>query len=83
MSSGALEYDFAKKLGLLTEGVARWNTLRRRWEASPNIAPIVKLIDNIQLDAGTHLALNRLSDHEHFVGLPCAGSRAVAFGAPC
>jgi hypothetical protein len=69
MPSVALEYDFTKKLGLITEGVTQWNTQERRWEASVNLAPILKLTDNIQLDAGTHLALSRLSDHEYFVGV--------------
>jgi hypothetical protein len=68
MPSVALEYDFTEKLGLITEAVAQWNTQQRRWQASFNIAPIVKVTENLQLDAGTHLALNRLSDHEYFVG---------------
>ena len=33
-----------------------------------NVAPIIKVNDNLQLDFGTHLALNRLSDHDYFVG---------------
>lgn len=64
----AFEYDFARKLGIITEAVARWNTQQRRWQASVNVAPIIKVNDNLQLDFGTHLALNRLSDHEYFVG---------------
>ncbi|SFQ23260.1 transporter [Hymenobacter arizonensis] len=67
--SVALEYDFTKKLGLITEGVGQWNTLQQRWEASFNIAPLLKLTPNVQLDAGTHIALNRLSDKEYFVGI--------------
>lgn len=66
--SAALEYDFAKRVGIITEGVAQWNTEQRRWLASVNIAPIFKVNDNLQLDIGTHLALNRLSDHQYFVG---------------
>jgi hypothetical protein len=66
--STALEYDFTDKLGLVTEAVAMWNTEQRRWRPSVNIAPIFKLTPNLQLDLGTHLALNRLSDHEYFVG---------------
>ncbi len=69
MPSVALEYDFTKKIGLVAEGVAQWNTLQRRWEVSANIAPILKLTENVQLDAGTHLALNRQTNHEYFVGL--------------
>ena len=68
MPSTALEYDFTKKLGIVAETVAQWNTQQRRWLASLNIAPIFKVTDNLQLDVGTHLALNRLSDHEYFVG---------------
>ena len=65
----AFEYDFTKHLGLLTEGVAQWNTEQRRWLSSVNVAPIIKVNSNMQLDFGTHLALNRLTDHEYFVGL--------------
>ena len=68
MPSLALEYDFTDKLGLITEAVAQWNTQQRRWQASLNIAPVIKVTENLQLDAGTHLALNRLSDQEYFVG---------------
>ena len=64
----ALEYDFTRKLGLIAETVARWNTQQRRWQASVNVAPIIKVNDNLQLDFGTHLALNRLSDREYFAG---------------
>ncbi|MBF9223655.1 transporter [Hymenobacter ruricola] len=66
--STALEYDFTEKLGLVTEAVAMWNTEQRRWQSSVNVAPIFKVTPNLQLDLGTHLALNRLSDHEYFVG---------------
>jgi hypothetical protein len=68
MPSTAIEYDFTKKLGLVAEAVGQWNTQERRWQASANIAPILKLTENLQLDLGTHLALNRQSDHEYFVG---------------
>ena len=68
MPSAALEWDFTKKVGIVIEGVTQWNTEQRRWQASTNIAPIFKVTDNLQLDLGTHLALNRLSDHEYFVG---------------
>ena len=65
----AFEYDFAKRFGLLAEGVAQWNTEQRRWLSSVNIAPLIKVNPNLQFDFGTHLALNRLTDHEYFVGL--------------
>ncbi|MFD2719534.1 transporter [Hymenobacter monticola] len=67
--SMALEYDLTEKVGLVTEAVAMWNTEQRRWQTSANIAPIFKVTPNLQLDLGTHLALNRLTDHEYFVGL--------------
>ena len=67
--SVALEYDFARRLGVLVEGVAQWNTEQRRWLSSVNLAPIIKVNPNVQFDFGTHLALNRLSDHEYFVGV--------------
>ncbi len=66
--SAALEYDFTRRLGLVTEAVAQWSTMQRRWQASLNIAPLIKVNSNLQLDCGTHLALNQLSDHEYFVG---------------
>ncbi|MDO7847788.1 transporter [Hymenobacter sp. M29] len=69
MPSTALEYDFTEKFGLVTEAVALWNTEQRRWLASTNIAPIFKLTPNLQLDLGTHLALNRLTDREYLVGV--------------
>ncbi|HEX8505546.1 MAG TPA: hypothetical protein VF630_09270, partial [Hymenobacter sp.] len=69
MPSVALEYDFTEKFGVVSEAVAQWNTQQRRWQASLNVAPIFKVTENLQLDAGTHLALNGLSDHEYFVGL--------------
>ena len=65
----AFEYDINKHFGLLAEGVAQWNTAQRRWQPSVNVAPLIKVNANFQLDFGTHLALNRLSDHEYFVGL--------------
>ena len=68
MPSAALEWDFAKKVGVVIEGVTQWNTEQRRWQASTNIAPIIKVNDNFQLDFGTHIALNNLSDHQYFVG---------------
>lgn len=68
MPSTAIEYDITKKLGLVAEAVAQWNTEQRRWLASTNIAPFVKVTDNFQVDLGTHLALNSLSDHQYFVG---------------
>ena len=68
MPSVALEYDFTEKFGVVSEAVAQWNTQQRRWQASLNVAPIFKVTENLQLDAGTHLALKGLSDHEYFVG---------------
>ena len=68
MPSMALEYDLNDRFGFVTEVVAQWNTEQRRWQSSANIAPLIKVNPNLQLDFGTHLALNRLSDHEYFLG---------------
>jgi len=69
MPSLALDREFGKKLGLLVEGVFPWNTEERRWRAQLNVAPTFNLSENVQLDAGTHLALNGRTEREYFVGL--------------
>ncbi|MBF9238513.1 transporter [Hymenobacter sp. BT683] len=69
MPSVALEYDFTERFGIITEGVTQWTPRQQRWEASLNIAPLFKVTENMQLDAGTHVALNRRSTHEYFVGV--------------
>ena len=46
-----------------------------RWQSSVNAALIFKRTDNLQLDPGPHLALNRLSDYEYFVGSRCDANR--------
>ena len=63
----ALEYDFTRKPGPITEAVAQWNTQQRRWQTTVNVAPIIKVNNNLRLDFGTYPALNRLSDREYFV----------------
>ncbi|GAA4356267.1 hypothetical protein GCM10023185_19920 [Hymenobacter saemangeumensis] len=65
----AFDYQITKKLGLLAEGVARWESLQQQWQTALNLAPFLKLTDNLQLDAGTHLALDRQIDHEYFIGV--------------
>lgn len=64
----ALDYEFTKKVGLLAEGVTQWNSQQHQWQSSVNLAPIFTITDNFQVDFGTHLALDRLIDHEYFVG---------------
>ena len=64
----ALEYDFTRKPGLITEAVAWWNTQQRRWQTTVNVAPIIKVNDNLRLDFGTYLVLKCLSDRKYFVG---------------
>ena len=66
--SMALEWDVTKRLGLLTEGFMRWNSLSHSWQSGANIAPFFKITRNFELDAGTQLALDRRSEHEYFVG---------------
>ncbi|MDO7873500.1 transporter [Hymenobacter sp. ASUV-10] len=66
--SMALEWDFAKHMGLLTEGFMRWNSLERSWQSGMTVAPFVKITKNFEVDAGTQLALDRRSEHEYFVG---------------
>ena len=66
--SAAVEYEFTKKLSLLVEGVSQWQTLDHQWQSSLNVAPILSLTDNFQVDFGAHLALDRRIDHEYFLG---------------
>jgi len=67
--SVAIEQDFGKKLGIIVEGVGRWESQDKQWQTSLNLAPIFKLTENLQLDLGTHLALDRQIDHEYFLGI--------------
>ncbi|MET4105497.1 transporter [Hymenobacter sp. UYP22] len=69
LPSVALDHEFSDVFSFLVEGVGQWDALRRRWGASINVAPIFTLTDNLQLDLGTHLALNRRTDREFFLGL--------------
>lgn len=66
--SMALEWDVTKRLGLLTEGFMRWNSLSHNWQSGMNLAPFFKITRNLEVDAGTQLALDRRSEHEYFVG---------------
>lgn len=66
--SMALEWDFAKRMGLLTEGFMRWNSLEHSWQSGMTVAPFIKITRSFELDAGTLLALDRRSEHEYFVG---------------
>jgi hypothetical protein len=66
--SMALEWDVTKRLGLLTEGFMRWNSLANNWQSGMTMAPFFKITKNFEVDAGTQLALDRRSEHEYFVG---------------
>ena len=69
LPSVALDHEFSEVFSFLVEGVGQWDALHRRWGASVNVAPIFTLNENLQLDLGTHLALNRRTDREFFLGL--------------
>lgn len=69
LPGAALEYDFTEKFGIVSEAVAQWNTLERRWQTSLNLAPILKLTEDLQLDAGTHVPLNSRTEQHYFVGV--------------
>ena len=69
LPGAALEYDFTEKFGVVSEAVAQWNTLERRWQASLNFAPILMLTDDLQFDLGTHVPLNSRSEQHYFVGV--------------
>jgi hypothetical protein len=56
--SVALDREFGKKLGLLVEGAFPWDSQDRRWNAQLNV----------QVDIGTHVALNGRTDRQYFVG---------------
>src|SRR5205085_280674 len=66
--SVALDLEFSKKISFMAEGVTQWLSLDHTWQTSVNLAPVLNITDNFQVDAGTHLALDRLIDHEYFVG---------------
>lgn len=66
--SVALEHDFTDTFSLMAEGVTRWDAQRSGWRSSFNVAPIIHVTDNLQVDFGAHLALNREADREFFVG---------------
>lgn len=66
--SVAVERELTKQISFLVEGVARWDAQHSGWRNSLNLAPIISLSDNLQVDFGAHLALNRETDREFFVG---------------
>ncbi|OON70503.1 transporter [Hymenobacter sp. CRA2] len=66
--SAALEHDFNDTFSLMVEGVTRWDAQHWGWRSSVNVAPIINVTDNLQFDLGAHLALNRETDREFFVG---------------
>ncbi|KAA9331626.1 transporter [Hymenobacter busanensis] len=68
MPSVAVQHEFTDRLSLLLEGVTQWNTQQARWHSSVNVAPVISVNDNFQVDFGGHFALNRETDREFFVG---------------
>lgn len=68
MPSVAIDHEFTDTFGFLVEGVTQWDAEHRGWRSSLNLAPIFTLTDNLQVDLGTHLALNRETDREFFFG---------------
>lgn len=68
MPSVAIDHEFTQLFSFLVEGVTQWNAQRSGWRSSLNLAPIFTLNDNLQVDLGAHLALNRQTDREFFVG---------------
>jgi hypothetical protein len=68
MPSIAVDHEFNDVFGFLVEGVTQWDAQHSGWRSSVNLAPIITLNDNLQLDFGAHLALNKETDREFFVG---------------
>jgi hypothetical protein len=68
MPSVALDHEFSDVFSFLVEGVTQWDAQHSGWHSSLNLAPIISVNDNLQLDLGTHLALSKETDREFFVG---------------
>jgi hypothetical protein len=68
LPSVALDHQFSEAFSFLVEGVARWDDQHAGWRSSVNLAPILNVTDNFQVDLGTHLALSKETDREFFVG---------------
>ena len=68
MPSIALDHEFTDVFSFLIEGVTQWDTKHAGWRSSLNLAPIFTVNENLQFDFGAHLALNRETDREFFIG---------------
>ncbi|WP_185816773.1 transporter [Hymenobacter metallilatus] len=68
MPSIALDHEFNEVFSFLVEGVTRWDAQQSGWRTSVNVAPIFTVNPNLQFDFGAHLALNKETDREFFVG---------------
>ncbi|SHM20724.1 transporter [Hymenobacter psychrotolerans] len=68
MPSIALDHEFTEVFSFLIEGVTQWDAAHSGWRSSVNLAPIITINENLQLDLGTHLALSRAADREFFFG---------------
>ncbi len=67
--SAAVDYKFSEWLTGFGEVAGFWDTRQGTWRASLNLAPKLKLNDNVIVDFGTHLALTRESNQEYFLGV--------------
>ena len=63
------EYNVSEKFGVFTELITYWHVGQNSWETTLNVGPELRLGENVQLDLGTFIPLNRRTDHEYFLGL--------------
>jgi len=63
-----VDREFAKWLEGFVELVGYWDMRQSAWRTSINLGPQFDIGDNLQIDFGTHLALNYQTDREFFVG---------------
>ncbi|HEX8350531.1 MAG TPA: transporter [Hymenobacter sp.] len=63
-----IDRQFNKWLEGFAELVGYWDTRQAKWRSSINLGPQFDINDNLQLDFGTHLALDYETDHEYFIG---------------
>ncbi|OUJ75099.1 transporter [Hymenobacter crusticola] len=63
-----VDREFAKWLEGFVELVGYWDMRGAAWRTSVNLGPQFDIGDNLQIDFGTHIALDRQTDHEYFIG---------------
>jgi len=66
--TATIDREFCPWLEGFAELVGAWDTRQASWRASVNLGPQFDVSDNLQFDLGTHLALNKQTDREYFVG---------------